>query len=355
MNFSTIACVVLLIAVGLYEIEAFKWSEKGGVITTLNVVKKPPLFQHTFEVRATEKVIGKAEGSLTDFVFSTLFLPRFVLRFFAKEANMAADLFAARWGIRKIIEYQKGPNATGNAFEPGVDTIVSSVPLYGPLSWSNMLYTPPNGISGEPQVHSICTDSGNSPTVTLCLYISDMTTTANKTTLDPHSIKWSIDISGYSYTQTDSFLALKAGFDSISAIKDFANSSSSAGSVGNDEDALSLNQDDSTISTVAAWIKTVDITGSGCSATASVERSVVWNAQQAGDIDIKFPAESQIGDIDSWSITTRIVYFSFIPSPFCQPSDIFWDPEFGVTSMSVNMLPSISLVMCLMFLLKMLF
>jgi len=295
----------------------------------------------------------KANGTDIDAILikiATNWIPRFVLRYFEKNTD-SADLFGARWCLWKIIEYSESGNAEG--YQPGNDTIVSYLQLWG-QTWNALNYNHQTETDGS-TVYNICSNlTASTATVTVCVHL---TTQATNTTgghhFDPNSIKWSLDIADYDFLGTDTLLALKVSFDTVDVVKNFTNSSSEgAGVTGEDgaEGIVLATDSTGTYSATAQWVTTVDVTGNTCDSTASVIKSAIKTGQWSGDVD-PIPTDP---DSDSLSadIQVQVAYFSFMTTPStCQPTDIFWDPTFGVSSPSAasSVVPMIILVAFVIF------
>ncbi len=73
------------------------------------------------------KEIGARNIDAIDFLFSTAVVPRYVLRYFSKDAD-SAELLMNRWSLWKVFEYVDTDATPG--FDPAVDTIVSHYRLF---------------------------------------------------------------------------------------------------------------------------------------------------------------------------------------------------------------------------------
>jgi len=314
----------------------------GGVTELRNIVieKEPPAFPRVFEVRASRKNVNTKTADAVDFVFGTEWIPRFVLRYFHRNSDKVEAL-AARWGVWKLIEYQENP--LGNpGFEPGVDTILSSyrtwARVYDPMTITNRVN------AAGATVWSVCSkNSFGPPTINFCAnFVDRQTTSPNSTdTQDPNFVKWSIDIDNYPYNGTQSRLALKVAFESKFAALNLTGADAPADPTHFDGITLggASSQTDPNSRALISWVKTVNVTGTGCSATAPVVRSVIFEGQSSFDLDT-LPSGDTDGLVD---LTLRVSYFSFL-TDCADPTQIRWDPDFGVAG---DMSPATTLAVSL--------
>jgi len=301
-----------------------------------------------FDVR-----LVRANGTELDAILikiATNWIPRFVLRYFEKSTD-SADLFGSRWVLWKIVEYIESGNEEG--FQPGNDTVASSLHLWG-TTWNAMYYTHQTQADGS-TIYNVCSNlTDPTATVTVCVHLTTQATnTSDGHHFDPNSIKWSVDISNYAFTDSNSLLALKVSFDTVDAVKNFTNTSAAgAGFTGDVNTEGILLDTDSTgqYSSFAQWVTSVDVTGTGCDLTADVVKSVVRVGQWEGDVDT-IPTDPDTDSLSA-SVQVQVAYYSFITTPAtCRPTDILWDPTFGVTSpnSAVSALPMIFLIALLIF------
>eukprot|EP01119_Soliformovum_irregulare_P025053 TRINITY_DN9157_c0_g1_i1.p1 TRINITY_DN9157_c0_g1~~TRINITY_DN9157_c0_g1_i1.p1 ORF type:complete len:226 (+),score=68.27 TRINITY_DN9157_c0_g1_i1:534-1211(+) len=193
--------------------------------------------------------------------------------------------------------------------------------------------------SGNATVYSFCTQmtatsSGNDkrdkgpsrpqfPFIfRICNFVTDRAATVNGTKASPNALKWSLEISNYPYESNNTHLALKAAFDSATAIRNLTGDDLES----KNQDALEISSTGD-VSTAITWATGVDLEGTDCPATANVSRSQIYSGSVSGDTD----ADAPRGDRDvSWTKSVQLAYFSFLTD--CQPNNIFWDPEFGVVT-----------------------
>jgi len=330
--------VILLIVFGIVCVLSARHT------VTSNGVTRSITFQTTnpdeFDVR-----LLKINGTNVDAILikiATNWIPRFVFRYFEKDSD-SADLFGARWALWKIIEYSESGNAQG--FQPGNDTIVSSLHLWG-TSWNRMGYTSNTQADGS-TIYNVCSNlTDPMAIVTVCVHLTTKPTNSSGHHFDPNSIKWSFDISDYLFQGTDTLLALKVSFDTVDAVKELNDTDpDDAGETGNvNTDGLVLASDGTGYEAYADWVTTVSVTGTGCDATANVIKSAVIAGQWSGDID-PIPADP---DTDGISVnrTVRVSYFSFLTTPTgCVPTDILWDPTMGVSTPSSSQTSSAATVL----------
>jgi hypothetical protein len=265
-----------------------------------------------------------------DFLFSTPVVPRFVLRYFSKDADSKEHILN-RWALWKVFEYNETDGKPG--FDPAAEDILSHYRLFN-RRFTTMSYHKETDADGN-TLHYVCTSMDPVdkatvayPDVELCAHVAEKETRANRTRIHPNSLKWSITISNYPYTAADSRLGLKVSFDSHDVVRDLSQTDASDEDSQN-EAALDLTSDSGDASSrgIAAWVTNVTVTPAGtCSPNADVVRSVIYEAQLDKDVDT-FPNDP---DSISADVTIRVSYFSFATD--CQPDSITWDPELGVAT-----------------------
>jgi len=340
MNSLRIGVVCLLVI--LYA-EAFQWKvwETNGqkMIRTLNVVKQPPQFPYTYEVRASERTGRTWRGSLikdaVDFIISVDKIPHYTVRHFDKDTDNV-EKRAARHGLRKLVEYIKAPGATG-AFNPDNDTIVQHYYLWN-QTWTPLRVTPMSTAGAS--VTSICSNTVDN-VVELCAFVADLSAplmvNGSTMSVDNNAIHHTLKISNFPFRSANSRLALKVHYESVTKEKDVDKTKTSS-----DEDGADLSADGDSIKPVAAWKTTVDVKGNGCSATAAVVRDIFRDTESTRDVDVRGPTV----DIEtSLTIVQHITYFSYLTD--CQPATIFWDPDLGIndnTSAAMSFIPSLLLI-----------
>jgi hypothetical protein len=318
---------ILLIALCASTIEGILWRRKdkdgNDIVRAIKVLKSPRNgFDHTFEVVAGRKNTDTQDIDAIRFLFSTVWTPRHVINHFSRDED-SAELFSARWLLWKLVEYQNVDSAP--EYDPRTDNKVSDYHLWG-RSWSTLAYTQTT-IDGA-EYHALCTELNDTqprPDVKICINIADRRVLAKRA--DPNAIKFSLEIGNYPYQTANTRLALKVSFNSKNIVRDLAESGDGEARTEIDksaESALEVATEDDGSRGIASWNRDIDVTGTGCSPTGSITRSVVFEGQVQREIDTL-----PIGDPDLFvDRVHRIVYFSFITD--CQPETILWDPEFGV-------------------------
>jgi len=324
--------VVSLFAVSLASLTWQGTNDNGQpIVRRLAVIKAPPAYPRTVEIRAAQKDLNSDDVYVVDSLFSSAWLPRFVLRYFHK-SNDSTEGSMARWAIWKLIEYNE-TSATDNGFQPSEDHIVSQH-FFG-RNWDPLVITRPSG--DGPQVYSACSSydplvPGIYPNVTLCVHTCDRDARVNvdgmPTRLNPNALKWSLLISNYPYQSSSSRLALKVSFDSKHVERNLGSDEVPDADEGKHE-GLELDIVGS-VRTLAGWRRDVTLTGIGCPVNGTIVKSLVFQGQQTGDSDDIGTDQDQV----NWGRTVRIMYYSIIPSDssMCQPESIFWDPDFGVVT-----------------------
>jgi hypothetical protein len=327
---------------------AIRWratdNEGNEVIRAIRVTKKPPLFPHAFEAFAAQKDRDSKDIDAVRFFFTTNWIPRHVLGYYSRDEE-SAELFNARWMLWKLVEYTEQNNEPG--FQPGGDTYVGQYFLWLRL-WSDMAYSKTT-IDGA-EYHSLCTNVIDTVGVTICLNLADRR--IKHLRADPNALKWSLNVTNYPYQTTNSRLALKVSFDSRRVVRDLSDDTDGQEAIESSEEAaLDVNDDSAGARGVASWVTEIDVQGQGCSPKGSVVRSVVYEGEVQGDVDltVNYPNNSTDTDNVELSAVTRVVYFSFITD--CQPHSILWDPEFGVVSQNgvTTLVPSIAVLLLLAF------
>jgi len=350
MSRVVIALTVLVACLSM----VFAFTEPDVVARDLTIVQSPPTSPHAFEVLAVRASLagGAVDIDAVDFLFTTNWVPRMVLRYFQKDTDLAS-LFFGRWALWKIIEYQENTSSSFPGYEPGVDTYVSGYHLWL-RGYSTMTYG--KTVIGSVTVHKLCTwlqpfpnDTQAHPEVQLCIHTADSDITVNNTDASPNKLKFSLYIANYPYQASNSRLAVKSSFDSLAAIRQMNSSDATYNSTA--EDGIVL---DSTTTSqhraLTSWTRTVSDTGTNCSGTGSVVRSVVYTGQDPHDVDL-FPFSLDTDGLVT-SYTFRIVYHSFITD--CQPASVLWDPDFGISdepttqSAGVSLLPAVSMLVLLL-------
>jgi hypothetical protein len=264
------------------------------------------------------------------FTFATDWLPRHVLQFFHRSTD-SIDAVAVRHHLWKVIEYEEKGTA-GSGYSPDQDTRVSQFKFWN-TSWSDMQYTKDIADDGTTVVHQICTGVNGPqprPDVTICLYLAEGAVTFRGIHHDPNAVKWSLNIANYPYQKNDSLLALKFHYASRMAIVDFGASDNKTWGAGNNEAAVTAGDDGAGNKGLSSHVVTVNVTGTGCSPTGTVVRTVIREGEWTTDIDADLPQQNST-DPDftiQFDGVKRVGYYSFITD--CQPASVFWDPQLGV-------------------------
>jgi hypothetical protein len=326
----------------LWAAEAdFTYSSQSHVITQIRVAS---VDNRTLEVRAARVDIHG--GRVLDLFFSTFPVPRFIVRVLNYDVlspELAAALYlASRWSLWKVIEYNSSAGYANTPFDPddGHHSIVSEHFLWEnvsdpaePRKWSPLHYARFNvsTVNGTAEVHeaySFWTNTRNGLIVKLSAFYTNRALEFDdaKSVIRPNGIKWGLEIYNYPYTRNNTNLALKVGFDTQADILDPpANLSSTDRSPADTDTAVDYldlgNQ------SYHVWARQVELNGTGCSASSSVNRTVVKKTESANDTDWNFPLKTNDPDVLLITKATRIVYWSVLPVPFCQPNLVSWDPE----------------------------
>jgi hypothetical protein len=327
----------------------FTFSSLSNVDTDIRIVDGPPIDNHAFEIRAS--LSNTHGGRVLDFLFSTTPVPRFVLRVLNYDINQtansalgidAAQYLAVRWGIWKVLEYNSSAGYENSPYDPddGHHTIVSEHFLWDspndpvePRNWSNLHYgyTVVNTSAGPVDVHEVSSFLSNRKNGFILKLTAFFATHAvmwgnAKTTIHPNEVKWGVDIFNYPYKSNNTRLAVKIGVDTKSAILDppppqtFVGKS--PGTTDPSSDYLDLGHENYHV-----FAHQVEINGTGCNSTANLNRTVVKIRESVNDTDVSYPLKSFDPDDLQISNATRIVYFSVLPVPFCQPFLVSWDPS----------------------------
>jgi hypothetical protein len=185
-----------------------------------------------------------------------------------------------------------------------------------------------NGTAEVHEAYSFWTNTRNGLIVKLSAFYTNRALEFDdaKSVIRPNGIKWGLEIYNYPYTRNNTNLALKVGFDTQADILDPpANLSSTDRSPADTDTAVDYldlgNQ------SYHVWARQVELNGTGCSASSSVNRTVVKKTESVNDTDWDFPLKTNDPDVLFITKATRIVYWSVLPVPFCQPNLISWDPE----------------------------
>jgi len=287
-----------------------------------------------------------------EFSFSVVGLPHFVARYFAKSGD-SIETGAIRHGLRKLVEYQPG-NDSSAGFQPGVNTIVQERLFWGTGSgskWGALTVSESTDSTTGATVYSIC--STNDISVTVCAFgvdiWSELTVNGSKFAVDPNSIHHLFNISNFPWKGTNTQLALKTHFEAVSQVVPINETTL----LNSGEAGFNLSDSsDGSVTPAASWNTTVSVTGTGCSATAPVVRSVIYSSDVAADEDVNInTATNQWSGEVNLKLITRIVYFSFLTD--CnQPTDILWDPDMGFVdsgSFASVIFPSLSLLLLALF------
>jgi len=352
MNSFLISLVFLSCLCFSYSLKWEGTNANGHLVErTFSVLKSPALGDpYTFAVLATQRSVNsKGHKSriidALEFVFSVVGLPHFVVRYFARSTD-SIEAGAIRHGLRKLVEYFPGANASAG-FEPGVNNISSIQYFWGSgpsAQWSQLSVVENTDSSSGANTYTVCSSNGIG--VTICIYstdiFSEMMINGSKFGIDPNSIHHSLNIASFPWTGTNTQLALKVHFEAISKVAELTNSSL----LDTNEDALNLSDDSDTTKAYASWNKTVSVTGAGCSPTAPVVRSVIYENDPTFDKDVNVnTATGQWSGEVNVNFITRLVYYSFLTD--CnQPTNILWDPDMGfVDSFASFVYPSLSLML----------
>jgi len=309
----------------------------------MEIVKSPPEFPNSFEIRSGKENVRKERADLIDFLFSTAWVPRFVVRYFRKTSD-TKEALTTRWSLWKLVEYQENTTAGQPGFEPGIDTIVSTQHLYLHL-WDEITITTNTNSEGA-TIHKVCSQITNSPPeVRLCVFFVDRKTISNSTageSQDPNFVKWFFSVKNYPYVGLNSRLAIKVGFDTKFLVKDLSGDDTPVNSTTTNGLALggATSDNDPHVRSLISWVTNVDVTGNSCSSNANVSRSVVYDAQVTADMDV-LPTN----DPDTLDATfhLRVCYFSFLTDCF-NPTEIKWDPDMGVVGSGLQVSFSLCLI-----------
>jgi len=299
----------------------FSLVSENGVQRTITVVQSPPLTPHTFEVRAVRA--DKMGVDAFDILFSTNWVPRFVHRYFQRSAD-ASQLFASRWNMWKLIEYQE--NGTSDGFVPfSGDIILQNYTLYlKNAMWSNM--TVSSYAVGAATVHQVCTQlPAVNPVVVICGKLANQKIFDAAVTLNPSRFKFSFTVTNnFPYLSNNSRIALQVSWDTSDTITDFSTTEDSGLTVDNNNThGVVLNQNGKLVG-LATYINAINETcGNGTTGAVPVYRTIVYQDSSA------IPSEQlPSGDPDtSVDVSNRVSFFSFLTD--CPQPTINWDPEIG--------------------------
>jgi len=326
--------ILLFIALGCFlSANGLKWIGYGAsgneVERTINVIASPDMGNpHTYAVLATQREVrtnakGQHVGKVVDaieFTFSTIGIPHFTIRHFAR-SNDQVEARAARHAFRKIVEYVNVNADPG--FQPENDTKVQSF-YFWLQTWSPLAVSTTTTANGA-TVTSICTHTANN-VVDICAYLADIATelTVNGSVfqLDDQAIHHTLSIDNFPFIDTNSQLAIKAHFEAKTRVADYNNTDPK-------EAAMDLSDAGDDHHPVVAWNTYVNVTGTGCAATAPVQREIIRLVDSINDTDTLGNA-IQFTDQISFSTIIRITYFSFLTGAGCEPTQIFWDPDLGL-------------------------
>jgi len=296
---------------------------------------------HHFELLAVRRTHAtKSKGptiDAVDFVFDTNWVPHYLLRYFFRNTD-ASDLVAARWVLWKLVEYN---DTDGDlAYTPGVDGLVSDYKLWQ-HAWTVMSDTQTTTADGG-AAHQICTSNTDaSPSIQLCIIVADSDTTVHGVHSNPNALKWNITISNYPYRGSSSRLALKASFGTRDRAREFDTSDNSTFQTQANERGVVLSTVSNGAQAIAGYVTTVNVTGTGCSASAPIVATLIREGQWSGDVDVTFPSGNDTESaLYKLSLTDQISYYSFV-TDCTNPSSIEWDPEMGVMTPTSGVAASI--------------
>jgi len=326
------AVILLFIALGCFlSANGLQWIGYGArgneVVRTINVIASPAMGEpHTYAVLATQRSV-RSNGRVSriqdaiEFTFSTVGLPHVTLRHFARSSD-GVEARAARHAFRKLVEYVNVNSDPG--YQPENDTKVQSYYFWN-NTWSPLTVSSTTTAGGA-TVTSICTNTANS-VVVLCVYLTDIATdlTVNGSVfhLDDQAIHHTLTINNFPFINTNSQLALKAHFEAKTRVVDWNETDAN-------EAAEDLSDAGDDHHPVAAWNTYVNVTGAGCTPTATVEREAIRIVESINDTDNLPASATQFPDHISFSTILRITYFSFLTNAGCRPTQIFWDPDLGL-------------------------
>jgi len=156
-------------------------------------------------------------------------------------------------------------------------------------------------------------------------------------------IHHSFEINNFPYRSATSRLALKVHFEAHTRVATWNDSTS----LDTNEAAIDLSDAGDDHKPVVPWNNYVNVTGTGCAATAPVLRSVIWANESIFDVDHLSAAAQDLDGTFTIALIERIVYFSFL-TDCSEPTTIFWDPDLGIqypsgteTSSAITVLPSL--------------
>jgi len=289
-----------------------------------------------------EQTLKKNRGDAVDILFSTAWVPRFVIRYFHRDSD-SREALLTRWTIWKLVEYVDSPLGQPG-FDLGIDTIASVQYLWGLVNWGTITITTTTNANGA-TIHEVCSKLSklNGLVVNLCVFFVDRDAPTNSTVpgtdQDPNFVKWYFSVDNYPYQSNKSRLALKTAFDSRFTVQQLSGDDAPANPATDDGLTLGggVSDNDPNVRALVSWSKHIAVKGNGCSAVGNVTRTVVYSVQNINDTDV-FPNGDTDG-LDS-SFNLRIVYHSFLTDCFC-PTEIVWDPDMGLTG-AMNFSPRIS-------------
>jgi len=284
---------------------------------------------HTYAILATQtdvrtnakgQKVGKVQDAI-EFTFSTVGLPHYTLRHFAKSTD-SVETRAARHGFRKLVEYVNVNSDPG--YQPENDTKIQSYYFWN-NTWSPLTVST-TSTAGGATVTSVCTNTANS-VVVLCAYLTDiaaaLTVNGSVFELDNQAIHHTLTINNFPFINTNSQLALKVHFEAKTRVVDWNDTQPN-------EQAEDLSDAGDDHHPVAAWNTYVNVTGAGCTPTATVEREAIRIVESINDTDNLPASATQYPDTISFSTIIRITYFSYLTNVGCTPTQIFWDPDLGL-------------------------
>jgi len=304
---------------------------------------------------------------------SVTIVPRWVLRFFGASTGVI-QAFALRWSLLKIIEYTEVNNQTG--FQADFDNITAAYSLLDPLAPANRRWTAwVKNLNNATGMHQICaslnpSQTAPSFTVQLCgtFCTKSMLTTRTgpgatcgkpNRSCKPGGTHWSMRIDQFPWTDGSAGIAVKVVFDTRQAIREIKRDGSTltdetdpdpqepiqTANVTDDEnDSVNDLGDES----MASWERTVDISGSNCSAcaVATLVREIYKSGEWTRDNDA-FDGSGLDQNVVTGR-TIRVSYISMIPSglPQCKPDVLMWDPDFWSLNASgaFGLVPSLALL-----------
>jgi hypothetical protein len=225
-------------------------------------------------------------------------------------------------------------------------------------------------------IHRICstlTVNASNFTVDLCATVCTKAAQQARTgpgatcgkprrTCKPGGLKWTLRVNNFPWHAGTSGLALKVVFDTRNAIREIFRNGTKLSNENapdprepilanptNEDDNDSVN--DMGDSNTAAWERTVDVSGGTCTncATAEVVREIFNSGEFTRDVD---NIGTTFGGLTTEKLSTttrtfRVTYLSMMTT--CQPSVVFWDPEFynDNANAALGLVPSLGLLAAL--------